>query len=111
MSDRITSNHLGRAAFVYIRQSTVTQLERNRESTDRQYKLVDRAMLLGWRRDRVRLIDDDLGLSGSGAVHREGFEIMASEVALGRVGLILAIKSLDLHATTPSGTACWISAD
>jgi DNA invertase Pin-like site-specific DNA recombinase len=92
MSDRITSNHLGRAAFVYIRQSTVTQLERNRESTDRQYKLVDRAVQLGWRRDQVRLIDDDLGLSGSGAVHREGFEIMASEVALGRVGLILAIE-------------------
>ncbi|MBN1857978.1 recombinase family protein [Candidatus Bipolaricaulota bacterium] len=92
MSDRITSNHLGRAAFVYIRQSTVTQLERNRESTDRQYKLADRAVQLGWRRDQVRLIDDDLGLSGSGAVHREGFEIMASEVALGRVGLILAIE-------------------
>lgn len=92
MSDKITPNHLARAALVYIRQSTVAQLEHNRESTERQYRLVDRAMRLGWRRDQVRLIDDDLGLSGSGSVHREGFEVMASEAALGRVGLILAIE-------------------
>ena len=92
MSDRITASHLGRAAIVYIRQSTVAQLERNRESTDRQYKLVERAIRLGWRPEQVRPIDEDLGLSGSGAVHREGFELMTSEVALGRVGLILAIE-------------------
>jgi DNA invertase Pin-like site-specific DNA recombinase len=92
MSDKITSSHLCRAAFVYIRQSTLTQLERNRESTARQYKLVDRAVQLGWVADRVRAIDDDQGISGSGKTQREGFELMASEVALGRVGIILALE-------------------
>jgi DNA invertase Pin-like site-specific DNA recombinase len=92
MSDRITSSHLARAACVYLRQSTAAQVERNRESTARQYKLVDRAVQLGWCRDQVRVIDEDLGVSGAGTTRREGFEVMASEVALGRVGLILAIE-------------------
>jgi DNA invertase Pin-like site-specific DNA recombinase len=92
MSDKITASHLSRAAFIYIRQSTMTQLERNRESTARQYKLVDRATQLGWIADRVRTIDDDQGISGSGKTLREGFELMASEVALGRVGIILALE-------------------
>jgi DNA invertase Pin-like site-specific DNA recombinase len=92
MSDKITSSHQRRTACVYLRQSTATQVERNRESTSRQYKLVDRAVQLGWRRDQVRVIDEDLGVSGSGSTERSGFDVMASEVALGRVGLILAIE-------------------
>ena len=92
MSDKVTPSHLQRAVCVYLRQSTTSQVERNRESTDRQYKLVDRAVQLGWSRTQVRVIDDDLGVSGSGVVHREGFEVMAAEIALGRVGLILALE-------------------
>ena len=92
MSDKITSNHLARVACVYLRQSTTAQVERNRESTARQYNLVERAVQLGWRRDQVRVIDEDLGVSGAGTAHREGFEVMASEVALGRIGMILAIE-------------------
>ena len=92
MSDRITPSHLRRTACVYLRQSTATQVERNRESTMRQYKLADRAVQLGWRRDQVRVIDEDLGVSGSGSAERSGFEVMASDVALGRVGLILALE-------------------
>jgi DNA invertase Pin-like site-specific DNA recombinase len=92
MSDKITASHLSRLAFVYIRQSTVTQVERNRESTARQYRLVDRATQLGWPHDHVHLVDEDLGRSGAGTAQREGFERVASEVALGRVGLILALE-------------------
>jgi hypothetical protein len=55
MSDKITSRHVARAACVYVRQFTATQVERNRESTTRQYQLVDRAVELGWRRDHVRV--------------------------------------------------------
>jgi len=77
---------------VYLRQSTAAQVERNRESTARQYKLVARAVQLGWRREQVRVIDEDLGVSGAGTTRREGFEVMASEVALGRVGMILALE-------------------
>jgi DNA invertase Pin-like site-specific DNA recombinase len=92
MSDKVSANHLRRLACVYVRQSTLKQMERNRESTARQYRLVQRAVGLGWPADRVQTIDDDQGLSGSGTAQRKGFESMTSEVALGRVGLILAIE-------------------
>jgi DNA invertase Pin-like site-specific DNA recombinase len=91
-SDKITSTHLNRSACVYIRQSTLSQVERNRESTARQYKLVERAVRLGWQREQVRTIDEDQGVSGSGTAQRKGFELIASEVAVGRVGIILSIE-------------------
>ena len=62
---RIKPSHTARAAFIYVRQSTPSQVEHNRESTARQYALVDRAVSLGWPKDRVVLIDEDLGLSGA----------------------------------------------
>lgn len=40
---KIKPAHTQRSAFVYIRQSTASQVEHNRESTQRQYALVDRA--------------------------------------------------------------------
>ena len=61
---KITANHLDRAAFVYIRQSTADQLLNNPESRRRQYGLADRARQLGWA--AVEAIDDDLGRSGGG---------------------------------------------
>jgi len=91
-NSKIKSTHLSRAALVYVRQSTATQLERNTESTERQYKLADRAIELGWSRDQIVVIDEDLGSTGSGLVDRSGFEKMASEVALGRVGIILGLE-------------------
>lgn len=89
---KIKSTHLARVALVYVRQSTATQVERNTESTERQYKLVERAIDLGWSRKQVIVIDEDLGCTGSGVVERQGFERMASEVALGRVGIILGLE-------------------
>lgn len=77
---------------MYVRQSTPGQLERNRESTDRQYKLVERATELGWRREQIIVIDEDLGCTGSGAIERSGFERIASDVALGRIGIILGLE-------------------
>ena len=61
---KITADHLGRGAFVYIRQSTADQLLHNLESRRRQYGLADRARQLGWT--AVEVIDDDLGRSGAG---------------------------------------------
>lgn len=94
MSDnaKIKSGHLQRAAFVYVRQSSPAQMERNIESTDRQYKLVHRAVELGWARSQVVLIDEDQGRSGSGLVARAGFDKMAAEVALGRAGIVLGLE-------------------
>src|SRR5438477_6514143 len=62
---KIKASHLQRAAYVYIRQSTPGQVEHNRESTTRQYALADRACQLGWSKEQVVLIDEDLGLSGA----------------------------------------------
>jgi DNA invertase Pin-like site-specific DNA recombinase len=89
----ITASHRCRAAVIYVRQSTLAQLERNSESTDRQYNLVERAVGLGWCRDQVRVIDADLGVSGSVLGQRAGFESLVAEVALGQVGLILALEA------------------
>ena len=79
--------------MVYVRQSTLSQLEHNTESTARQYGLVERAVALGWDRDRVRVIDADLGVSGSVTGHRTGFESLVADVALGQVGIIVALEA------------------
>jgi excisionase family DNA binding protein len=94
MSDRskLSALHLRRSAFVYVRQSTQAQLERNVESTDRQYALVARAVELGFARERVVVIDEDLGVSGSGVVERSGFARLAAEVGLGHAGLVLGLE-------------------
>jgi DNA invertase Pin-like site-specific DNA recombinase len=70
---KITSSHLARAAIVYLRQSSAAQVEHNRESTDRQYALVNKANDLGWPAGNVVVIDEDLGVSGAGGVVRSGF--------------------------------------
>ena len=92
-SGKITGSHRSRAAVIYVRQSTLAQLERNTESTARQYDLVNRARQLGWPREAIRVIDADLGVSGSVLGQREGFESLVAEVALGQVGIILALEA------------------
>jgi DNA invertase Pin-like site-specific DNA recombinase len=91
-SAKLGSSHLRRQAFVYVRQSTQAQTERNTESTERQYALVVRALELGFAREQVEVIDDDLGVSGSGEAERSGFARLAAEVALGHAGLVLGLE-------------------
>jgi DNA invertase Pin-like site-specific DNA recombinase len=87
---KITSEHLARSAYVYIRQSTPDQLAHNHESRRRQYGLADRARQLGWT--SVEIVDDDLGRSGGG-VSRPGFERLLAAICQGRVGAVLAIEA------------------
>ena len=89
---KITASHLSRTAVIYVRQSTLVQVERNTESTARQYDLVSRARQLGWPQDAIRVVDGDLGVSGSVTGQRDGFEGVVAEVALGQVGIILALE-------------------
>ena len=89
---KIGASHLTRAAFVYLRQSTPAQVENNRESTLRQYALVSKATSLGWPTEQVVLLDEDLGVSGSGIVERSGFARLTAEVALGHVGIVLGLE-------------------
>src|SRR5258707_3169319 len=86
---KITADHLGRGAFVYIRQSTADQILHNPESRRRQYGLVDRARQLGWT--TVEVIDDDLGRS-CGGIARPGFERLLAAICQARVAAVLAIE-------------------
>jgi DNA invertase Pin-like site-specific DNA recombinase len=89
---KVTAAHLRRVAVVYVRQSTLAQVDRNRESTARQYDLVAQAEGLGWPRGAVRVIDDDLGASGASTAGRSGFAELAAQVGLGQVGIVLSLE-------------------
>lgn len=92
MSDKIGAAHLERRATVYLRQSTLKQVHEHRESTARQYALRQRAVDLGWPEDRVDVVDDDLGQSGTTTEGRSGFQRLAEDVAHGRVGAIFSLE-------------------
>src|SRR5580698_8934967 len=92
LSEKISRRHRERLAIVYIRQSTVQQVERHQESTRLQYALVDRAFHLGWARESIVVVDDDLGRSGATIEGRLGFQRLVAEVGLGHVGLVLGIE-------------------
>ncbi|MCI0539974.1 MAG: recombinase family protein [Verrucomicrobiales bacterium] len=91
MSDKITSQHLERTAYVYIRQSTLQQVRNNLESSRRQYALEDRARALGFK--SVVVIDDDLGISGTGSRERPGFARLLAAVCNGEVGGVFALEA------------------
>jgi DNA invertase Pin-like site-specific DNA recombinase len=91
-SPKIQPWHLDRLAIDYVRQSTAQQVAENRESTDRQYALVNRAIELGWPSDRILVIDEDQGKSGATAEGRLGFQRLLAEVSLDHVGLILGLE-------------------
>ena len=92
LESKIQRRHYDRMAIVYVRQSTIQQIEKHSESTKLQYALVNRAVQLGWPNQRVVVIDDDLGISGSTAEGRPGFQRLVAEVGLDRVGIILGIE-------------------
>jgi Resolvase, N terminal domain len=89
---KVRPTHTHRAAIVYVRQSSASQVEHNRESAARQYALVDRAIELGWSRDQVTIVDEDLGLSGAGTTKRAGFARLAADVALAKVGIVFGLE-------------------
>src|SRR5919106_6782587 len=49
-------------------------------------------MALGWHRQQITVIDEDLGLSGSTTLHRSGFATMTAELALGKIGIVLSLE-------------------
>ena len=91
-SPKLKAWHFDRGAVVYVRQSTPQQVNDHQESTSRQYALADRAVELGWPREHVLVIDDDLGKSGQSIEGRPGFQRLLAEVALDHIGLILGLE-------------------
>ena len=91
--DRITTAHRAKLAYVYVRQSSPGQVRHHQESTELQYRLVERAALFGWPRERVHVIDDDLGKSGTSSRDRQGFQTLIAEVGLGKAGLVMSLDA------------------
>ena len=89
---KIGRSHLQRAAVIYVRQSSLAQVREHTESTARQYGLVDHAVALGWDRDRIEVIDTDLGVSGRSTEGRDGFRGLVSKVCLGEIGAIFGLE-------------------
>ena len=93
VEERITTAHRAKLAYVYVRQSSPGQVRHHQESTELQYRLVERVVLLGWPRERVQVIDDDLGKSGASSDERFGFQRLIAEVGLNKAGLVISLDA------------------
>ena len=91
INPQLTPERVSRKAVVYIRPSKPSQLIHNQASTRLPFSLADRARTLGFQ--RILVIDDDLGRTGSGWVDRPGFERLAAEVGSGEVGAIVCVEA------------------
>lgn len=89
---KVRLEHLNRDALIYVRQSTMAQVRFNQESTQRQYALQEKALSLGWPQESIRVIDGDLGISGSGRTKRPGFAQLVTSVSLGEVGAVFGLE-------------------
>jgi DNA invertase Pin-like site-specific DNA recombinase len=91
--ERVTTAHRAKLCYVYVRQFSPGQVRHHQESTELQYRLVERAVTLGWPRERVHVIDDDLGKSGVTSSDRRGFQMLIAEVGLGKAGLVMSLDA------------------
>jgi DNA invertase Pin-like site-specific DNA recombinase len=89
---KVQDIHLDRLAVVYVRQSTLQQVQHHQESGRLQYALKERAIQLGWTPRQVLVIDEDQGQSATRAESRAGFQHLVAEVGLNHVGLVLGIE-------------------
>jgi DNA invertase Pin-like site-specific DNA recombinase len=89
---KVSAEHLARSAYLYVRQSTLRQVQTNTESGQRQYALRQRAIQLGWPVEQIIVIDTDQGQSGASAADREGFQRLVADVGLGKAGIVLGLE-------------------
>jgi len=93
MVAKITEQNRQKPAYVYVRQSTLSQVRHHQESTQRQYALRNRAQELGWPEEAIRMLDRDLGRSGAQMSGREDFKILVADVSMGQVGAVFALEA------------------
>ena len=91
--EKICPKHLEKIAYVYLRQSSMSQVRNHRESTERQYALKEKARSLGWPLARIHVLDGDLGKSGTSTNDRTDFKALVADVSLGKAGAVLAIEA------------------
>ena len=89
---KIKARHLDRLAIVYVRQSHPQQQIKHPESVATQLRLRERIAQWGWQDDRIRVLDGDLGKSGTSTVGRNDFAWLVSEVTLDHVGLVAGFQ-------------------
>jgi DNA invertase Pin-like site-specific DNA recombinase len=92
-STKVSPEHLDRPALIYVRQSSPAQVRDHTASTARQYDLAQYAEQLGWPKQRIQVIDQDQGLSGTSALGRDGFQYVMVEVSMGRAGAVLSLEA------------------
>lgn len=92
IAQKVCAEHLQRAAYLYVRQSTLRQVHTNTESAERQYALRQRAVALGWPSEQIVVIDSDQGQSGASSSGREGFQRLVADVGLGKAGIVLGLE-------------------
>ena len=93
-SQTVTAGHLARNAYLYVRQATtLRQGGENAERPQRQYALRRRALALGWPAAHIIVLDQDLGQSGASVADRAGFQLLVTEIGLGRAGIVLALEA------------------
>jgi DNA invertase Pin-like site-specific DNA recombinase len=90
---KIEREHLQRLAYVYIRQSSLHQVQFNTASTARQYNLVERAKEFGWPDEKIIMMDQDQGQSGASLEGRDGFKIMMRDILMGNVGAVFSLEA------------------
>ena len=80
---KIKPQHYQRLACVYIRQSTTEQVRHHQESQLNQERMAERAYQLGWVKQQIQVIREDLGKSGRSSHERSGFRNLLSDISLG----------------------------
>src|SRR5204863_8479054 len=78
--------HLEKLAFVYLRQSSLTQVRRNTEGEERQRRMHDLIRELGWPEEQVVVLRGDTGNSGSSQHGREDYQRMLAAVLADQIG-------------------------
>jgi DNA invertase Pin-like site-specific DNA recombinase len=92
MNPKISEHHLSKPAYIYLRQSTNAQVRHHQESTERQYALREMALELGWSEAAIRILDRDLGRTGTVTAGREDFKTLVADVSMGQVGAVFALE-------------------
>jgi DNA invertase Pin-like site-specific DNA recombinase len=93
MTSKINKAHLEKPAYIYIRQSSMSQVRNHQQSTERQYGLRDKALELGWSSEMIRILDGDLGLSGAQVAGRKDFQTLVADVSMRKVGAVFALEA------------------
>ena len=100
-TSKIRGHHLERAAYIYVRQSSLRQVRDHLESQRRQYERSQWAVAAGWSESQVVVIDDDQAKTASLPNARPGFQRLITAVASEEVGCVISLEGARLARNGP----------